>query len=161
MSEILDICADLDRVTFAPGDVILAEGVDGGSLFILISGDVAITKGDVHLVTVSEPGSVFGEMAALLDGPYSATATAVTIVHAHHSEDGAKLLAARPALGMHAARVLARRLHAATAYLADLKTQFSDRSDHFGMMDTILEALLQKQGHAADKAVRPQRDPRL
>ncbi|MEM8958479.1 MAG: cyclic nucleotide-binding domain-containing protein [Pseudomonadota bacterium] len=161
MSEILDVCADLDRVTFEPGEVILAEGDDGGSLFILISGDVAIAKGDVHLVTVSEPGAVFGEMAALLGGPYSATATAVTDVHARHSSDGAALLASRPVLGMHAARVLARRLHAATAYLADLKTQFSDRSDHFGMMDVILEALLQKQGTAADQTVKPQQDPRL
>lgn len=162
MTDILTACADLEEVRFAPGEVMLTEGAAGGTLFILIEGEVAIAKGDVHLLTVSEPGAVFGEMAALLGGPYSATVSAAAPVHARWTTNGPGLLAARPELALHAARVLARRLHAATNYLADLKVQFEDRSDHFGMMDTILEALMQKQGGTVQPELFSEAaDPRL
>ena len=43
------------------------------------------------------------------------------------------------------ARILARRLVDATTYLADFKRQFAHRSDHFAMVDEVLDALVQRQ----------------
>jgi CRP-like cAMP-binding protein len=161
MSDIMAACADLELVEFAAGEVLLSEGEASGLLYVLISGEVAVAKGDIPLLSISEPGALFGEMAALLDAPYSATVTAVTDVRVRRSGAAADLLAARPELAMHAARVLAQRLHAATAYMADLKAQFRDRSDHFGMMGTILDALMQKQSTTVVSAARQPQDPRL
>ena len=38
-----------------------------------------------------------------------------------------------------------QRLNAMTSYLADLKAQFHDRSDHLGMVDEVLESLMHHQ----------------
>lgn len=163
MTDILTKIADLEERQFAAGDVLIPEGEEGGDLFFLIEGKVAIDKGDVRMFTVGKPGSVFGEMASLLDRPYSATVSAVTDVRTYYSPDGAELLATRPDIALHTARILSRRLYAATAYLADLKTQFSDHENHFGMMDTILEALLLRQDHVTEESssVKESSDPRL
>ena len=59
------------------------------------------------------------------------------------------------------ARTLAQRLYHATGYLADLKAQFADRSDHFGMMDEILDELLQQQSKERARPESPSDDPRL
>jgi len=54
-------------------------------------------------------------------------------------------LEATPAISVHVARLLARRLNAVTTYLVDLKRQYEDRDDHLGMVDEVLESLLQLQ----------------
>ena len=53
--------------------VLLDEGTRSGKLYILIEGEVQILRGDVEVATVSEPGSVFGEMSILLDVPHTAS----------------------------------------------------------------------------------------
>ncbi|MEM1362732.1 MAG: cyclic nucleotide-binding domain-containing protein [Pseudomonadota bacterium] len=163
MTDILTKIADLEEKAFAPGEILIPEGGQGGDLFFLIEGKVAIDKGDVRMFTVGKPGSVFGEMASLLDRPYSATVSAVTDVRAFYSPDGPDLLANRPDIALHTARILSRRLFAATSYLADLKSQFSDHENHFGMMDRILEALLLRQDHGTEEPAKVSQasDPRL
>jgi CRP-like cAMP-binding protein len=85
-------------------------------------------------------------MSALLDLPYSASVRALGPVRARVCEDGAAYIADNPTIALHTARILARRLHAATAYLADVKEQFADQANHFAMMDRILDQLMQRQG---------------
>jgi CRP/FNR family transcriptional regulator, cyclic AMP receptor protein len=55
------------------GQVLVREGATGGSLFLILSGDVAITRGGRRIAELGE-GTVFGE-AAMLDGrPRTASA---------------------------------------------------------------------------------------
>lgn len=145
MSEILDACSDLPLVHFAPGETLLTEGGTDGRLYVLISGEVVVLKGETEVARVSSPGAVFGEISALLDTPYSATVRASGAVTARRSDAAAEFIAGNPAVALHTARILAQRLNAATAYLADIKSQFSDQKNHFGMMDRILDTLLQRQ----------------
>ncbi|MFO1142714.1 MAG: cyclic nucleotide-binding domain-containing protein [Amaricoccus sp.] len=160
MTAILDLCAGLPEVGFAPGEALIDEGGDAGRLFFLVSGEVTVLKGQTEVARIAEPGAVFGEMSALLGMPYSASVRAVGPVRVRLSTDAAGFIAANPEVALHTARMLARRLHAATAYLADVKAQFADQKNHFAMMDRILESLLQQQvAHAPKPNARP--DPRL
>ena len=79
------------------------EGSPGGKLFVLISGEVVVLKGQTEVARISDPGSVFGEISALLDMPYSASVRATGPVRARLSEDAAGFIAANPAVALHTA----------------------------------------------------------
>jgi hypothetical protein len=61
------------------------------------------------------------------------------------AERAADFLQSHTDLTYQVARLLARRLHSVTTYLADVKRQFEDHSDHLGMVDEVLEALVNQQ----------------
>ncbi len=163
MQEILEICAGLPEVRFAADDWLIREAAPAGKLFVLISGEVVVMKGETEVARISDPGAIFGEMSALLDMPYSASVRAVGPVRTRVSENAAEFIASNPAVALHTARILARRLHAATAYLADVKAQFADQKNHFAMVDRILESLMQRQASRTAGSAEPgvRSDPRL
>ena len=142
---ILTYCSDHPIRSFAPGDVLLEEGRSGTELYVLLEGKVAVMRGSVEVARVKEPGALFGEMSVLLQSPYSASVVAKSDVRAHHVADAGTFLSSSPAVALHCARLLAQRLQDATTYLADFKAQFSDRTDHFGMVDEILDSLINQQ----------------
>jgi CRP-like cAMP-binding protein len=146
MSEILRLCAGMPQRTVAAGEVILQEGQRSGVLFILVEGAVEILKGDVQVNTVDEPGAIFGEMSVLLESAHMATVRALEPSRFHVVHDAAGFLHSDPAVALAVSRLLARRLHAVNTYLGDLKRQFEDRDDHFGMVDEVLETLMHHQG---------------
>jgi CRP-like cAMP-binding protein len=160
MLDILDACSALPEARFATDDWLIREGGPGGNLFVLISGEVVVLKGETEIVRISDPGSVFGEMSALLGLPYSASVRSLSPVRAYLSENAAEFIASNPAVALHTARILAQRLHAATAYLADVKSQFADQKNHFAMMDRILDTLMQRQASNAPPP-RASSDPRV
>ncbi len=61
----------------AKDEVIFKEGDIGDKLYIVDSGEVAITKNGVHITTLGE-GAYFGELALLSDTPRFATVTAIS-----------------------------------------------------------------------------------
>ena len=161
LEAVLSQTADLPKSSFSPGDVLIAEGPNSGRLFILVEGAVEVLRGDVRVALVDEPGAVFGEIAALLGRPHSATVKAMTPVVAHAIEDAETFLQMRPEIVFHVARILANRLIDATTYLADVKRQYADRADHLGMVDEVLEALVNQQAPAAATGSALSDDPRL
>lgn len=65
---------------YQPGDAIFKDGDSGEVMFILLEGEVEITKviGDTKMVLATiGKGSIFGEMAIINRRPRSATATAI------------------------------------------------------------------------------------
>ena len=161
LNAVLTQTADLPKSSYAPGDVLIAEGPSSGLLFILIDGVVEVLRGDVRVALVAEPGAVFGEISALLGRPHSATVRALEPVVAHRIEDAETFLQMRPEIVFHVARILANRLIDATTYLADVKQQFADRADHLGMVDEVLEALVNQQAPATATGSGLADDPRL
>jgi CRP/FNR family transcriptional regulator, cyclic AMP receptor protein len=57
------------------GDTVFVEGDSGRTMFGVVSGAVALRKGD-HTVRVLEDGETFGEMAIVSEAPRSLTAVA-------------------------------------------------------------------------------------
>ncbi len=73
---------DLELVTFAPGDILVAEGAPGDSLFILSTGSVKAyvrnPKGHYVRVHTLVEGDFFGEISVLTGKPRTATLVAAT-----------------------------------------------------------------------------------
>ena len=161
MSELLEICASLPSKTYTAGEALITEGSVDSRLFFLVSGTVSILKGEEEVARVSDVGAIFGEMSMLLDIPSSATVLALTDLEVLCAEDGETFLSQNPRVPLFMARMLAQRLFNSTAYIADIKSQFADRSDHFALMDKILDELMhqQQKERRAGSAVKD--DPRL
>jgi len=138
MQGVLEICHDLERMEFAPGETLLTRGTRSGNLFILISGRLEVAQDETIITTITEPGSIVGELSLLLDIPHQADVRALTAASCHVTRGGRDFLASRPALSLLLSEMLARRLHGMLGYLADIKAQYEDRSDHLGMVDEVL-----------------------
>lgn len=142
--QLLEILAEQPKRYFAAGETIIAEGSTTGMLFFLIDGEVEVYKDDVQIATTSEPGSVFGEMSALLATSHRASVRSVAPSTFYVVEDGRRFLEAHPLVSMHVSEILARRLDALNKYLVDVKQQFEGH-DHLSMVEEVLEVLMHRQ----------------
>jgi CRP/FNR family cyclic AMP-dependent transcriptional regulator len=154
----LDHCQGMPQRIYDRGEDILQEGKPG-SLFILAEGTVEILKGDFRVNVVDEPGSIFGEVSALLGIPPMATVRALERSRLFVAEDGLAFLSSRTDLALAVARLLARRLNSVTTYLADLKKQFEDQQSHLGIVDEVLESLVHDQSAGEDLTPGSDREP--
>jgi CRP-like cAMP-binding protein len=139
------MCRDLPVTEFQPGEALLVEGEHSGRLYVLIEGAVEIAKGGVQVNLVSDADAIFGDMSALLGIPHMATVRAIAPSRLYVIDGGASFLQSHQEIAFELAKLLAHRLHGVTSYLVDLKRQFDDRHDHFGIVDEILEALVHEQ----------------
>lgn len=145
VSSVLDHCRRLPLHAFRAGETILAEGTRSGVLYVLASGVVEVVKGDVQISTTSEPGAFFGEVAAVLDVPHTATVRALEACTFHVAENPLGFLGSTPEIALALSRLLARRLHFLTSYLVDVKRQFEGSGDHLAIVDEVLESLAHHQ----------------
>ena len=139
MVQLFEILSTLPTRDFAAGETIIAEDSTTGMLFFLINGE-----GEVPLASTSEPGSVFGEMSALLGTSHRASVRAVEPSSFYVVEDGRGFLQNHPVISMHVSELLARRLDALNKYLVDVRQQFEGH-DHLDMIDEVLEVLMHRQ----------------
>lgn len=151
MQSILNACRGRKPEHFREGQDLIREGARTGHLFVLEEGEVEVAKGMVEIFRSRTPGTIFGEMGALLGVPHTATVTAATPVRAYRIEDPAAFLGSDPEIALHAATILARRLQSATNYLADLKEQHRLKGAELSAVNDMLEMLL-KQPVAGDVA---------
>ncbi len=72
--------------TFAPGDVLLRQDERGQEFYVIVAGQVAVTRHlaspDSQTLAVRGPGEILGEMSLLDDAPRFASARALTEVRA-------------------------------------------------------------------------------
>ena len=142
MADILDYCADLNELRFKSGQVMLPEGERLGRLYVLVEGQVEVIRERTQVTHVDEPGSIFGEMAVLLDMPHSATVKALSAVKAYEIPDALTFLDSRPEFSLHIATMLARRLYYTTSYLVDLQQQAAGKRQDLDLVDQILASLV-------------------
>jgi len=141
-NKILEACTHLPSRSYAVGDVLIEEGAKDCNLMILEFGQVEIVKRDIRINTVVTPGAMFGEVSLLLGKPTMAAVRALEPTTVRTVPDGLNFLAQNPGASLELARLLAKRLDGVTNYLVDLKQQFSDQDNHLGMVDEVLESLL-------------------
>lgn len=135
---------ELARCSYKPGDILLGEQETSDRLLFLVSGTVSVSKEGTPIARVREPGAVFGEMSVLLNSPYTATVTAVTEVECRISDAPLEFLTSHPDVMLYVGRMLARRLESLNRYLLDVKGQFRDLEGHLGMVDEVLDALMNR-----------------
>ena len=94
-------------------DIIIQEGNKDLDFFKLVRGKVAVLRGGKKIAEITEPGEYFGEMAAILDEPRSASIIAAgrCTVKRYPGEKLAELIEKYPEVSRHLFRTLVERLH--------------------------------------------------
>jgi CRP-like cAMP-binding protein len=144
MASVLDLLTDYEVRRFDPGQLIIKQGERCGILFFLIEGTVEILMGDTPACTARQPGTVFGEVSALIGRKHVATVRAVTPCAFYAVKNLRAFLASTPAACLHVCEALAHRINALSQYLADVKDQY-DGHDHLGMVNQVLETLMYRE----------------
>jgi CRP/FNR family cyclic AMP-dependent transcriptional regulator len=144
MRALLESLTGLPKRHFGPRETIITEGSSTGMLFFLSEGEVEVHKDEIQIAIVAEPGSVFGEMSALLGTTHRASVRTLAPSIFYLVEDGRSFLETHPAVCLHVSEILARRLDALNEYLVDVKQQFEGH-DHLSMVDEVIEVLMHRQ----------------
>jgi CRP-like cAMP-binding protein len=157
MEELLALAEGAPRRAIGPDEVLLEDGAASGALFVLLEGRLHVRKGGVLVSIVGERGSCVGEMSLLLGVPVTATVVAAEPSVVAVIEDAPALLGRDPTLATALAQLLARRLQSMTTYLVDLKQQYAGHEGGLGMVDVVLDSLMQGSGGRTE--LRSARDP--
>lgn len=117
------LCFSSERLTYAPGQVIVKAGDMGDAAYIVIEGTVEISvpspSGPI-LVNTAGRNEIIGEIAIFADVPRTATATAKTKVETLKisKELFEKIIHENPDAALELIRILAERLANTTAQLS-------------------------------------------
>jgi CRP/FNR family cyclic AMP-dependent transcriptional regulator len=111
---------------YPAGHVLVRQGGKTGKLFVLKSGEVEVERDGVFVNAATRPGVIFGEMSLLLDTVHSATVRAVSDIEVYVIEDALAVLEANPGWTLQIARLLAQRVNATTARLAESQDKVAD-----------------------------------
>jgi CRP/FNR family transcriptional regulator, cyclic AMP receptor protein len=147
MSSLIELTANRPTRTLAADEVLLAQGDGGGDLFILLSGELSVLRDGVKLATLSQPGTLVGEMSVLLGTRSSATVQAERETKVRVVRDARQILESEPGLAMRIAALVAGRLDATSALLVELSKQHKEGERN--VFTRILNAL---HAPAADRA---------
>jgi CRP-like cAMP-binding protein len=145
MTELLTQTEDLAVEVVPSGEVLIDEGTTSGRMYVLVAGTVTIERDGVAFARVDTPGSIFGEMAVVLDKPATATVRALGDIEVRVITDPESFLRDRPGVALVVLRMTASRLDGLTQYLVDVKSQFADEQGHLGMVGDIVDALIHHQ----------------
>ncbi len=102
---------------FPAGAVLIPQGGKLNTMFVLRSGELEVERDGIVVAAIRQPGTIFGEMAVLLDAPHSATVRAVSAVEVFVIPDAVRVLEQHPHLLLQVARLLAKRVSTTTANL--------------------------------------------
>lgn len=102
-----------DVEEYEDGDVIIQEGNKDKDFFKLIRGKVAVLRSGKKIAEITEPGEYFGEMAAILEEPRSASIISVgrCTIKRYPGDKLSELIEKYPEVSKHLFRTLVERLH--------------------------------------------------
>ncbi len=76
-SQLLELAKATEDMEVDEGKALTREGASGSEFFVIIDGEVSVTKDDDEIRRLG-PGDFFGEIALIEDTPRTATVTAAT-----------------------------------------------------------------------------------
>lgn len=72
------LAREMEREEIAPGSVVVREGETDDRFYVVLSGILAVSQRDVGARSILRPGDYFGEVAATMGIPRTATVSAMT-----------------------------------------------------------------------------------
>lgn len=114
--------------SFHRGEILFLEGDDSQDLYVLLSGQLEILKGNNKIAEITKPGELFGEMSFLMGTKRTATVKAKNegqLIRIPR-EEIAEFLAKFPDISKKITRLLAKRLDETSQILFGLK-EFCDQ----------------------------------
>jgi CRP-like cAMP-binding protein len=140
MESLLTLAAAHPTRTFAAGEILIGQGYQGGDLYILESGQLAVERDGVRIATIATPGSLIGEMSVVLGTANSATVQAEKATVVRVIRDARQYLKTDPELTFRIAWLMANRLDATSAYLVQLTKDHAGKPEG-GLLGRILTSL--------------------
>ena len=119
MSNLLSILEETPKFQIESGKTIIREEKPVNRLYILIDGEVMITKKRTPVSHIKEKGAVFGEVSALLNGKATASVTTATTCVFHIIEDTDEFFSQNNEALLEIAKILAKRLDFVTHALVE------------------------------------------
>jgi 3-hydroxyacyl-CoA dehydrogenase, C-terminal domain/Cyclic nucleotide-binding domain len=126
---------------FDKGDIVLADGGTTGQLLFLAQGAVDVLKDDRHIARVTEPGAVFGDMAALRSRPHAADVIAVRSSSFFVVHDAVSFLKAEPVIALYVAAIQSGRLDAGNRHLVAARNQIAAKGQRHRMCVAALDQI--------------------
>ena len=101
-----------DVEEYEDGDVIIQEANKDKDFFKLVRGKVAVLRGGKKIAEITEPGEYFGEMAAILDEPRSASivSSGRCVIKRYPGDKLSELIEKYPDVSRHLFKTLVGRL---------------------------------------------------
>ncbi|MGI8998562.1 MAG: sensor histidine kinase [Candidatus Limnocylindria bacterium] len=120
LRDLVDMC---ELIVLPAGECLIEEGTDGEAFFVIVSGELEVTKrsgeGDLPLARIG-PGGVVGEMAVIEGRPRNASVTAVEPSEVLRVPSQALLqVLGRPASSLAILRTVMQRLRSTEALLRE------------------------------------------
>jgi len=140
MESLLALAASHPTRTYAHGEILIGQGLEGGDLFILESGQLAVERDGVRIATITTPGAVIGEMSVVLGTVSSATVQAEKPSAVRVIRNARQALRTDPELTFRLAWLMANRLDATSAYLVQLTKDHAGKPEG-GLLGRILSSL--------------------
>lgn len=159
-SAMTDIETSLEHfplVSLTAGEYLLTQDNKTDGIYFLSEGSVRVTRHGHDVAVISDKGAVFGDICILLGIEHSASVQCLENSKFYYIEHPRKYLEKHPEVIWHIAQILALRLFNLTQYLVDVKNQYEGH-DHLGMVDDVLETLLNQQKTKVNKREHSKRD---
>lgn len=147
MQSLLALAAAHPALDLPAGRTLLIQGLPGGDLYVLESGELAVERDGVKIATISIPGSPVGEMAVILGSAASATVRAERDSRVRVVRDAATAVRQDPELSFRLAWLMANRLDSTSAYLVKLTHDHEGKAEH-SLLGSILAALNGRENYA-------------
>ncbi|MEQ1899999.1 MAG: cyclic nucleotide-binding domain-containing protein [Devosia sp.] len=140
--DLLALTATQDGRNLGPEEVLVTQGTGGGDLYILEYGALTVTRDGIEIATLSEPGTLVGEMSVLLGTHYSATVRAARDSRVRVIREAKRYLANDPELTLAIAALVAGRLDATSALMVEMSREHAGKPSEQGLLRRIFSALL-------------------
>lgn len=110
-------------IFYKAGETIIREGEQGKGFYILKEGSLDVLKDGVNVATITEPGTIFGEMSDILNEPRTCTIVAKSGSYIMHIPKGIDVIISEyPSVAKKLIVTLAKRLEDTTKNLLVFKT---------------------------------------